>query len=370
MKILYLLDFNINTLGGSQKSTKTIIEEMKKNGYEVGLFMPDGEEYVNDGVYVYSYNNNSNCKIYKFYNKIYNLKKCINSFNPDIVHPQNPEIAALLLISLKMKIIDKKRKYIFTDRHYYTEYSKKYKFIWKQLSYQFNGIITTTENNLNEWIKYVKPKKIKCIKNVLDKKWFEYYDNMEKELKIKYECSNTINIGFSGRYVKYKRWDTAFEICKLLNDGNHKFIFTLVSDENNKEEMKKYIKELNENLKENVIVFENANFKKMEEFYYILDAFVLTSDSESFGRTILEAMTKNNIVFGTNSGGVPNILPSEYLFEVGNAIQIVDMINNFFADYKELHKQKKYFRKYVKNNYSSQILGEELTNFYKEILDD
>ena len=79
----------------------------------------------------------------------------------------------------------------------------------------------------------------------------------------------------------------------------------------------------------------------MEDFYYDLDIFVLTSEGESFGRTLIEAMARKCVVLGTNSGGVPDVIGNkEFLFEVNDVDDVCDKITNYVGNKEKLQKAK------------------------------
>ena len=379
-KILYLIDHHIDTIGGSQKSTKTIIFEMIKEKNEVGLFMSDGNKKepikncsLSEKCYLYAMpERNKKTKIGYTFCKLSHLRKCINEFKPSIVHAQNPSAGIAIAILKRFHLIDSRIKCIFTDRGFFTEYSKMLQFIFKRVRNYWDCVITTTERNMNEWKKYTNVKNIYCVSNVLDYDWFEYSPKIEKELREKYNVPSTFNVGFSGRFVEFKRWDTVMDICRLIaNVDNVKVVVALASapeEGKSLESEEKYLKELKQILGDKLLLFRNLNLEQMKEFYYIIDAFVLTSIHESFGRTLLEAMTKNCLVFGTNSGGVPNVINnSNYLFEVGDCKTITELLKKFAVDHDKTNREKEMFLKYVDENFKPNVMQKNLSDVYSKI---
>ena len=68
--------------------------------------------------------------------------------------------------------------------------------------------------------------------------------------------------------------------------------------------------------------------KHIEEVYSVADAFLLTSETESFGLAALEAMASRVPVISTNTGGIPEINihgETGYLSDVGD---VEDMASN------------------------------------------
>ena len=330
MKILYVLDGAIDKIGGSQKSTMTLAKEMNNRGYMVSILSEHGN-FKDDNIYYYQTNihgNGSTEKIKKIFFYISFFKK--NVF--DIVHVQNTTSFSLIGIALFL-INPYHTKFLYTDRDFYDAYSDNQKMIFKIVSKKYDSIICTTQINANKWKNIFS--NVKVVPNVLDKDWYEYSsDEKNKVLKEKY-LGNSFVIGFSGRFVPYKRWGDAFEICAKLKDNEKfKFVFAIGSTPDTKsDELNAYIKKLKKELGEKLIILNNCSGEQMKNFYYMLDCFVLTSEKESFGRTLIEAMSKKCVVLGTDSGGVPDVIGTdELLFKVGDCESAVTKIIKLSQD--------------------------------------
>ena len=378
-KILYLLDNHIDSIGGSQKSTKTIIEQMLKLNYKIGVFMTDSnisnkkEEcslYNKCDIYIVKERCDKSTRI-KYTNYLINqLLKCIVDYKPDIIHAQNPRIAIVLGILLKLNRIDSKVKCIYTDRHFFEAYSLKNRLLFKFIGGLFELVITTTKTNKKAWEDNVKLKKSLCISNVLEDEWFLFSQDLKTKIKRKMHLENKFVIGFSGRFQEYKRWDTVYEICKYyIKNENVHFSFTLTADnDDDRKKMDLFIQNIKLLLGNKVSIIVDADLTQMKEFYYSLDLFVLTSERESFGRTLLEAMTKGNIVIGTNSGGVPDVIKNaDLLFEVGDYKSACWKIDDFINDILMTKELQGKLIHYVKENFSVEKLVIEHNKIYNEM---
>lgn len=358
-KILFLSDNNIYTLGGSQKSIFTIINNIQN--FQVSLMMPinDVSNNIDKIGKIYYYKKcKTNWYIYVFIYKLFMIRKIIKKDKPDIVHAQNMECGMLLGILKKFHFINRNIKCIYTDRGFLDDYSSNYKKAFKAVAKKFDYVVTTTEINRNLWLNLTNKQNVYTITNVLDKDWNEFDIEQKIAIKKRYNVFDKINIGFAGRYCKSKNWDFVEKICLKLKDDKQ-FHFTLVltaDNEDEKNEMKQYISKMQIEFNEQISIFTDFNVDKMKEFYYSIDIFILTSKGESFGRTLLEAMTKNNVVFGTNSGGVPFVLKNkEFLYELDDLDEIIGKIYKY-NNSENREYALRYFKKLYIDNYSIDTL--------------
>ena len=113
----------------------------------------------------------------------------------------------------------------------------------------------------------------------------------------------------------------------------------------------------------------NATYEEIIDFYYNIDMFILTSNKESFGRTLIEAMTKHNIVFGTNSGGVPYVMKNDkFMYEVDQLEELYEKIDSIMQNENEIKNLKMYFYNFAKNNFHAKSMIEKYRQLY--ILDE
>lgn len=373
-KILYLVDYPLDLIGGAQKSTITTYKKMQEQGYDVYILAAKFIDNNNTGIpdeKIFIYEMKGTNKIKSIYKKSIVLLKTIRKNEIDIVHAQFPQYAVIMGILKKFKFINKRCKTIFTDRDYLESYNRKYKCIFKFIGSSFNTIICTTMANYNLWKKINN--NVICIPNVLDEKWYKFDENIKKDIRNEYRIDeNKINIGFAGRLCDYKRWDTVYEICKRLRDKSDILISIAISCEPTMEYKKRlnnYISSLKEILGEKLILFIDANELEMEKFYYLIDIFILTSEGESFGRTLIEAMSKKVVTIGTNSGGVPDVInKTENLFEVNDVDSAINLINKYYRNIDILCKDKIWFYNLVNNKFSIENFVCSMKDVYEKLI--
>lgn len=373
MKILILEDNNLNTVGGAQESTKIIISGIKKT-YKVSVIQPGNLEIKEDNIKYYELTNYTRIKHFAknplvFLKYIRDIKNIINKNEYNVIHTQGQVSLFIVALLKKTKLISKKSVLIHTERGLYSKYNYLIKSIFSLFLKEINYFITTTEYNLELWKNLIAKRndniKMKVIENTAGKS-FEIYDQ-----KL---CKNRDNIciGFSGRYCEWKNWQLAVEICEKLNNiiGDKLNVNMAVGclDENSTQKTIKMFNKLEEKLQERFKGYINIDMNKMSTFYYDLDFFVLTSkpNTESFGRTLVEAMSRRNIVLTTNSGGSTEVVANKKdICETSD--EFVDRILKYINNANDMENQKNENLKKVRNQYSYKNNIDKHIKLYQEI---
>ena len=102
-----------------------------------------------------------------------------------------------------------------------------------------------------------------------------------------------------------------------------------------------------ENLARNLGVIDDVIFlgktKAIEKLLCMSDLFILTSESESFGLSALEALASHVPVISTNTGGIPEVNKHGYSGFLSDVGDIEDMAKNALYLLKDnlLHKKFK-----------------------------
>ena len=284
------------------------------------------------------------------------------------------------LYNLLIKIKNKNIKLFPTWHTDYEKYINKYlndkfkiDFMLKSLHNNlsnniFDGIIVTgeiTKNKFSEFTNNIFNANELCIENFNHFKIDEY--------------KNEINFLYCGRISKEKNINFSLNLLNNLKDI--KFNFHLIGDGPYTEIIKKYINE--KKYIYNIILHGELNHDKILELYKKLNnrIFIMTSDSETFGKAPLEAgltgipiFIKNNeiteSIYSENNSYIFNdkfdfinnlicFLNSDYISRKNILDNSLDNIKKY--DQKEIFKKWEYF---FNNNPKSEILKKYKDSFY------
>lgn len=357
--ILIMSDNGLETVGGEQESTKIIINGVK-DYYKIGIIQPGSIKQPEHGVHYYRMTKQTRIKHliknpFAFIIYIWKVKKIINREKPKIIHTQSQVSFFIIGLLQKLKVISSDIQFIHTERGLYTKYSNIIKKIFLFFMKELNVLVTTTRFNMNYWKEAVTKKGLsidfKIIENTAGK-LFEHYDG-----KYEKEYGDRLVIGFAGRYASWKNWPLAVEISKKLNEklGEKLRIYMALGclDHQAENETKRMFKELNQLLGSRFIGKINIDIEDMDKLYYELDVFILTSNhnTESFGRTLVEAMSRKTVVLTTDAGGSVEVVGNKKNV-CNTAGEFVERILEFYYDREMMMMEKKGNLNRVKENYS------------------
>nr|WP_214849983.1 glycosyltransferase family 4 protein [Exiguobacterium sp. s138] len=353
-------DNNLETVGGEQESTKIILKNLK-NHFEFHVIQPGDTIKPISGInYKYLSEQDRLKKLIKnpflFIKYILDTKKIINEINPNIIHTQAQVSFFIIGMLIKFKSLKNNNLVVVhTERGLY----RKYNLFFKRIFYLFlkntDLLITTTEYNKLDWEKALKNRnsfrgEIKVIENTAGD-LFEKFDDMKK-IKI----TDEYVIGFAGRYCDWKNWPLAVEIIeKVYRDTKNVKVKMAIGclDKTSEKETIEMFKKIEKITNGNFDGYINLNLEEMNNFYYDLDFFILTSktNTESFGRTLVEAMSRKTVVFSTDAGGTTEVIGnSNNIFEQSE--DVTKKILFYMNNKDEMNAEKKYNLERVKSVYS------------------
>ena len=194
--------------------------------------------------------------------------------------------------------------------------------------------------------------KFKYIPNSIDTQYF--LPNVNNK-----NIFNFINIAFLD---KKKNQDMLIEAFFKAFHYNKDVTLTIVGSGSEYEKLKNSIEKLN--MHQQIKLYGVADRKEVLELLQNSDAFVLSSQYETFGVVIIEAMSCGLPVVATKCGGPESIVVDDKLGK------LVDVnINDLSLGMLEVYNKKydsKYIRDYVIENFSADVISLKLIKLYKD----
>lgn len=374
--IFFIVDHSLDLVGGSVESLKIIMDAIKKK-YSIALFSPGTFAFEDYNIKHFHQSKYKSMKVmikhpFEFLYYYFKLLKTINETSPQIIHTQEQIGYFMVSFFKRMKWINRNIILIHTERGLYEKYSKLIKFFFFFSFPYTNNIITTTNYNKALWTAAVKKKlgkyddRFMVIENTAGKK-FESYD--ERKCK---RSKDKLKIGFAGRYCSWKGWKLVESICYcFLYDEDISVEIVMGCD--NKEELDNALEmytRITDKLGERFSGYVNYNLNEMDEFYYRIDIFCITSDpgTESFGRVLVEAMSRKVVVVGTNCGGATEVIGNtEHVLNAPE--EFADFIRNLKYNRNELHNKAEESFTRFNENYSLINNIEKHKNLYREFME-
>ena len=337
--IVIINDNNLNFLGGERESQLIIINEASKK-YKLAVIQPGEFEKNIENVSFYWKTKYTRMKYLiknpiAFLNYIFKTAKLIREIKPKIVHSNSQVSFFMVSLMKRFYLINRKIKLVHTDRGLYTKYNCFFRWLF-QYSFKFTDILITTTNfNKISWKNANEKKGIKLDYNVIGNTAGEIYETID-EKKIK--NNPYITIGFAGRMCDWKDWPLAEKICeevyKNIPEAHYK-MYVSCFDEKAKAETNDLFKRMHNKFGKKFQGRINVPFIEMEKFYYDIDIYILTSwkRTESFGRTIVEAMSRKTAILTTDAGGAVEV--------VNNSKTVCNNVQEFVKKIKILNDDRK-----------------------------
>lgn len=359
LDILFACDNNFDVVGGAEESTKIIIKGIKDK-HSLGVIQPGKVGKCETGVTYFYLTKYKRIKYLiknpiAFIGYILKVKKIINSNSPRIIHTQAQVSFFIVALLKKLRMIPKGTYLIHTDRGLYLKYSKFIKYLFIFFMKDLNMLITTTRFNMKYWREAIENKNFSLEYRVIENTAGELFETYNESLK---KCDEgKLVVGFAGRYTAWKNWPLSVEISEKLNKiiGDKLYIKMAVGclDEKSLQDTKLMFEQLHKTFGNRFDGKINITIEEMNKFYYDIDIFILTSkkNTESFGRTIIEAMSRKTVVLTTDAGGSTEVIGKKDNV-LTTADEFVNKIIEYFHDKDKMNKQKEENYKRVKELYS------------------
>ena len=223
------------------------------------------------------------------YKKFFRVFKFFNKFNPDIIHV-HMDMRYTWLWSLFYK-----KKILFTIHSQPIRiFDKKSKLLYKLL----NRIsVSKTIASETQELLGIEKGEIRTIYNPVDIPELNMNLMTKKEQKV----IKFVNVA---RFIKLKNHKLLIEAFEEVVKRNNRVHLTLVGDGDLLEDMKRLVKDNNI---EKYVTF-TGNVKNVGEILKESDIFVLSSTTEAFPVSIIEAMSYGLPIISTNVGGIKEVI--------------------------------------------------------------
>ncbi len=266
-----------------------------------------------------------------FFQRLIGLLQLIRNYKPELIHSH---VKTDLLVIALCKILSRQRfKHIHTRQMNFPRKKKNpfHGFIYNQIDL----ILAITEKLKKQIIENttVNPSKVQVL-----------YYGVPTPISgpnriIGLDRDSNFKIGVVARIDRKKNQHVLLDALKILRNKNltpSAYLIGRSTDEYYAKELEKniFINELSDHVK--MVGFLKNPIDLMHHF----DVILLTSEDETFGLVLAEAMRAGVAVIGANGGGVPEIIIDQetgLLFEPNNPESLARAIKMVISD-KQLHK--------------------------------
>lgn len=209
--------------------------------------------------------------------------------------------------------------------------------------------------------------KVKTIYNGIDLEKFNPSlngENIRREFKLE---SNTPLVGTVGRLDWYKGHKYFLRAARKVADIIPECHFLIVGDGEKRKELEELAKELNLN---KCVIFTGER-EDIPQILASLDLFVLSSVSEGFGRSAVEAMACAKPVVATDAGGLSEVIKDRetgVLVPAKNIAALAEAIIGLLKNKDKAFKMGIAGRKLVEARFDLSINAEKTQNLYLDLL--
>lgn len=118
-------------------------------------------------------------------------------------------------------------------------------------------------------------------------------------------------------------------------------------------------------IQDQVFFLGELTHDKVISFLDTIDVYVHPSKAEGLPRALIEAMSRGRLAIGAKTGGIPELLPSEYIFEKGDYRKLSNIVEHLSVQDFETQGRVNYL---VSQQYRMSILDDKRVNFINKIM--
>ncbi|MDH7480457.1 MAG: glycosyltransferase family 4 protein [Armatimonadota bacterium] len=292
---------------------------------------------------------------------IIKLRRILRDLRPDILHMHSFKAGligrlAALSIARRPKLILTEHAFIFDERTTNLKRALIGGMGWF-FSRFTNKIITVSNALRNELISQqkIEPSKIVTIYNGVT------FAPVERKIK------NGMLVGTVSRLAPQKGVDYFIHAAALIAKQFPEARFCIVGDGPQRQSLELLAESLRIRDKIEFLGFRRDALDIVRTF----DVFVLASTRESFGLTLVEALSQEIPVVASRTGGIVEIVDNEIsglLAEPGNPHEIANQVCRLLADPNLARQLAETGSRLVRERFSSEVMIKETQKLYMEIL--
>jgi glycosyltransferase involved in cell wall biosynthesis len=357
---------------GVSMTLYTVFNKLPKEQFDVILITAKEPVVKNSFKYPYYKIPHLNLPIYKDYpialpQLNFKLKHKLKNFNPDIVHITTPFLSGPFALEYakqnKIPVLTIYHTHFVSYLKYYLGNSNAlYKFTNKLLIKHLKTFYNSTNQILVPTNIIKKELKSYGIKENLMEVWGRGIDTnnyspkkVNKNLYFKITGNNKRNILFVSRLVWYKGLKYLVEINKKIIKQRNDVNFIVIGDGPQKPYLEKNM--------QNTFFLGKKSHYELPQYYSSADCFIFTSDTETFGNVVLEAMSCACPVIVTDSGG-----PSDYVEDGVSGFKVKVADTNDFCNKINIIFDNQIIKAYISQNAYNYAQTQSWDNLTKRLV--
>jgi glycosyltransferase involved in cell wall biosynthesis len=365
INITYVIPYFYPFTGGAENNCLALAKAMANIGHKVTVLTSDYSlSKIDQESFVPL--DNIEVKYLKKYNKQYylgfypKLLKEIVFSKSDVIHVHGFGFIWQDFCLIIKKIISRKTRFINTPHgpfmalNNYSKGAKILKFLYTLIQrlfvrFIYNKIIQVNPKQYLWLSDYgINRNNIELIENGIDNDFFEEEDI--SEIKTKYSLNRKIVISFVGRFEQYKGVQDILTALQTICNSKKNIKFIAMGNEG------AYLETLKAQIVENklekyVEILITPSNEIIRQILSVSQIFILPSQWEAFGISIVEAMAKGNAIITTRTEGGEYLIKDKnngYLFDYGDTQELLRLIENMINDKVLLANIQEYNKEYAK----------------------
>ncbi|MGE0267713.1 MAG: glycosyltransferase family 4 protein [Candidatus Omnitrophota bacterium] len=363
MNILFL-STHVNT-GGITSYLLTLCRGLRKRGHHVWLVSSGGnreQDFRLMGVNVHTLDIKTKSELSpKIYRTIKPIQKLIEDQKIEVIHAQT-RITQIMAHILSLR----------TNRIFVATCHGFFKVRWLRRVFPCWGdntiaISPAVYQHLGEDFR-VPGDRVALITNGIDLDNFRKADDKERmDNRKKLNLNTEPVIGIIARLSDVKGIDILISALPRVISKFPDVKLLILGEGKEEHNLKKMVQELNLGEK----VFFYPSVENMSGTLSAFDVFVMPSRQEGLGLSVMEAQACGCCVVASRVGGIPSLIEdgqTGFLFEPCNTDDLVEKVVKALTDRELSRKVGENARKFIINNFSSDVMVEKTINLYLRLM--